>query len=751
MSANPKEVSEFPETAWRGFKPGAWQSRVNVRDFIQRNYTPYEGDGKFLQGPTRRTRAMWETLQPLLAKEREKGVLDVSQVPSGILAHGPGYIDREHEIIVGLQTDAPLKRAIMPFGGWRVVADSLKSYGYEPDKKLGEIFTKYRKTHNDGVFDAYTSDIRKARSAGVITGLPDAYGRGRIIGDYRRVALYGVDFLIADKKREKRELDDRHSTEEVIRDREELAEQIRALNELKEMASSYGYDISGPARNAREAVQWTYFGYLGAIKQQNGAAMSAGRLSTFWDIYFERDLGEGQLTESQAQEILDDLIIKWRLVRFLRAPAYNQLFSGDPVWVTEAVGGMGEDGRTLVTKTAFRMLHTLNNLGPAPEPNLTVFWSPRLPEGFKRFAVKASIDTSSIQYESDELMRPKWGDDCGIACCVSAMRLGKQMQFFGARMNLPKTLLYALNGGRDEITGEQVAPKFAPIEGDRLNYDDVMSRLDPMMDWLAKTYVNALNIIHYMHDKYCYESLEMALHNREVLRTMACGIAGLSHAADSLSAIKYATVRAVRDERGIIVDFKTEGEFPCYGNNEDRADQIAQMLVSTVMNKIRRYPTYRNAVHTQSVLTITSNVVYGKATGNTPDGRKKGEPFAPGANPSNGRDSHGALAALMSVAKIPYDDAEDGISLTLSVVPTALGNEADRIGRGTGLLDAYFGSGGFHVNVNVLDRETLLDAMKRPEKYPQLTVRVSGYAVNFVKLTKEQQQDVINRTFHGAV
>ena len=751
MSANPKEVSEFLETAWRRFKPGAWQSRVNVRDFIQRNYTPYEGDGKFLQGPTRRTRAMWETLQPLLAKEREKGVLDVSQVPSGILAHGPGYIDREHEIIVGLQTDAPLKRAIMPFGGWRVVADSLKSYGYEPDKKLGEIFTKYRKTHNDGVFDAYTSDIRKARSAGVITGLPDAYGRGRIIGDYRRVALYGVDFLIADKKREKRELDDRHSTEEVIRDREELAEQIRALNELKEMASSYGYDISGPARNAREAVQWTYFGYLGAIKQQNGAAMSAGRLSTFWDIYFERDLGEGQLTESQAQEILDDLIIKWRLVRFLRAPAYNQLFSGDPVWVTEAVGGMGEDGRTLVTKTTFRMLHTLNNLGPAPEPNLTVFWSPRLPEGFKRFAVKASIDTSSIQYESDDLMRPKWGDDCGIACCVSAMRIGKQMQFFGARVNLPKTLLYALNGGRDEITGEQVAPKFAPIEGDRLNYDDVMSRLDPMMDWLAKTYVNALNIIHYMHDKYCYESLEMALHNREVLRTMACGIAGLSHAADSLSAIKYATVRAVRDERGIIADFKTEGEFPCYGNNEDRADQIAQMLVSMVMDKIRRYPTYRNAVHTQSVLTITSNVVYGKATGNTPDGRRKGEPFAPGANPSNGRDSHGALAALMSVAKIPYDDAEDGISLTLSVVPTALGNEDDRIGRGTGLLDAYFGSGGFHVNVNVLDRQTLLDAMKRPEKYPQLTVRVSGYAVNFVKLTKEQQQDVINRTFHGAV
>ena len=751
MATNLKLTSAFPKTAWRGFKPGSWQTRVNVRDFIQRNYTPYEGDAKFLQGPTQRTRSIWQTLQPLLAKERDKGVLDVSQVPSGILAHAPGYIDREREIIVGLQTDAPLKRAIMPFGGWRVVAESLKSYGYEPDERVGEIFTKYRKTHNDGVFDAYTPDIKKARHAGIVTGLPDGYGRGRIIGDYRRVALYGVDFLIADKDRERAELDERHSTEDVIREREELAEQIRALKELKQMASSYGYDISGPARTAREAVQWTYFGYLAAIKQQNGAAMSAGRLSTFWDIYFERDLREGELTESQAQEIIDDLVIKWRIVRFLRAPAYNQLFSGDPVWVTEAVGGMGEDGRTLVTKTAFRMLHTLNNLGPAPEPNLTVFWSPRLPEGFKRFAVKASIDTSSIQYESDELMRPKWGDDCGIACCVSAMRLGKQMQFFGARVNLPKTLLYALNGGRDEISGEQIAPKFAPVASDPLKYDEVMNRLEPMVDWLAKTYVNALNIIHYMHDKYCYEAIEMALHDRHVLRTLACGIAGLSHAADSLSAIKYATVKPVRDDRGLIVDFKSEGEFPCYGNNDDRADAIAQMLVSMVMEKIRRYPTYRNAVHTQSVLTITSNVVYGKATGNTPDGRRKGEPFAPGANPSNGRDSHGALAALMSVAKLPYDDAEDGISLTLSVVPTALGSEDDRITRGTGMLDAYFASGGFHVNVNVLDRETLLNAMKNPDTYPQLTVRVSGYAVNFVKLTKEQQQDVINRTFHGAV
>jgi formate C-acetyltransferase len=751
MAADSKPTSNVTEAAWRGFAPGIWQERVNVRDFIQRNYTPYEGDGQFLAGPTERTRGLWQNLAPLLAKEREKGVLDVSQVPSGILAHAPGYIDKEREIIVGLQTDAPLKRAIMPFGGWRVVADSLKAYGYEPDAQLGEIFTKYRKTHNDGVFDAYTPDIRKARSSGIITGLPDAYGRGRIIGDYRRVALYGVDFLIADKQREKSELDDRHSTEEVIREREELAEQIRSLRELKEMASNYGYDISGPAQNAREAVQWSYFGYLAAIKQQNGAAMSAGRLSTFWDIYFERDLREGKLTESQAQEIIDDLVIKWRLVRFLRAPAYNELFSGDPVWVTEALGGMGEDGRTLVTKTSFRMLHTLNNLGPAPEPNLTVFWSPRLPEGFKRFAIKASIDTSSIQYESDDLMRPKWGDDCGIACCVSAMRMGKQMQFFGARVNVPKTLLYALNGGRDELTGEQVAPQFAPITGDVLNYDEVMSRLEPMLDWLAKTYVNALNIIHFMHDKYCYEAIEMALHDRDVLRTMACGIAGLSHAADSLSAIKYATVKPVRDERGIIVDFKTEGEFPCFGNNDDRADGLAQMLVSMVMNKIRRYPTYRNAIHTQSVLTITSNVVYGKATGNTPDGRRKGEPFAPGANPSNGRDVHGALSALMSVAKLPYDDAEDGISLTLSVVPTALGSEADRLARGTGALDAYFASGGFHVNINVLDRATLQDAMKHPEKYPQLTVRVSGYAVNFVKLTKEQQMDVINRTFHGAM
>jgi formate C-acetyltransferase len=749
MASDPK--TKQSDDAWRGFAPGIWQSRVNLRDFIQRNYTPYEGDDAFLQGPTARTTGLWKTLTPLLAQEREKGVLDVSQVPSSILAHAPGYIDKANEIIVGLQTDAPLKRAIMPFGGWRVVANSLESYGYKPDPALGEIFSKYRKTHNDGVFDAYTPAIRKARSSGIVTGLPDSYGRGRIIGDYRRVALYGVDFLVADKQREKAELDDRHSTEEIIRLREELSEQIRSLKELKEMATAYGHDISGPARDAREAVQWTYYAYLGAIKQQNGAAMSAGRLSTFWDIYFERDLRSGKLTEAQVQEIVDDVVIKWRIVRFLRAPEYNQLFSGDPVWVTEVVGGQGEDGRTLVTKSAFRMLHTLSNLGPAPEPNITVFWSPRLPEGFKRFAVKTSIDTSAIQYESDDLMRPKFGDDCAIACCVSAMRIGKQMQFFGARVNLLKTLLYALNGGRDEISGDQVGPQLAAVTGDVLNYDEVMSRLDSMMDWLAKTYVNALNCIHYMHDKYAYEAIEMALHDRDVIRTLACGIAGLSHAADSLSAIKHAKVKPVRDDRGLIVDFTTEGDFPCYGNNDDRVDSIATHLVSQMMNKIREYPTYRNALHTQSVLTITSNVVYGKSTGNTPDGRRKGEPFAPGANPSNGKDKHGALAAMMSVAKIPYDDAEDGVSLTLSVVPSALGSKDEQLDRGVGALDAYFSSGGFHVNINVLNRETLQDAMKNPEKYPQLTIRVSGYAVNFVKLTKEQQLDVINRTFHGSV
>jgi formate C-acetyltransferase len=690
-------------------------------------------------------------LLPLLAKEREKGVIDVSQVPSSILAHGPGYIDKDREIIVGLQTEAPLKRAIMPFGGWRVVESSLKAYGYKPDPALVEIFTKYRKTHNAGVFDAYTPDIRKARSSHVVTGLPDAYGRGRIIGDYRRIALYGVDFLLADKQREQHELDDRHSTEEIIRLREELAEQIRSLKELKQMAARYGSDISLPARTAREAVQWTYFGYLAAIKQQNGAAMSAGRLSTFWDIYFERDLREGTLTESGAQEIVDDLVIKWRLVRFLRAPEYNQLFSGDPVWVTETLGGMGEDGRTLVTKSSFRMLHTLNNLGPAPEPNLTVFWSTRLPDGFKRFAVKTSIDTSAIQYESDDLMRPKWGDDCGIACCVSAMRIGKQMQFFGARVNLAKTLPLCVEwrprravwrAGRPEAGADHVG-------GTRLQRGDGPAAPD---DGLAGAHLRQ-------------RPQRDPLHARQVLlrgdrdgaarsrhpaharvrdrRSVACrrqpvGDPLRTGEADSRRAWPH---RRLRDDR----------EYPCYGNNDDRADDLAKMLVSTMMDKIRRYPSYRDATHTQSVLTITSNVVYGKSTGSTPDGRKKGEPFAPGANPSNGRDTHGALAAMMSVAKIPYDDAEDGISLTLSIVPTSLGREEDRITRGTDILDAYFSVGGFHVNVNVLNRDTLQDAMVHPEKYPQLTVRVSGYAVNFIKLTREQQMDVINRTFHGEV
>ena len=749
MAAHPTVAEEVQEQAWREFKPGPWQSRINVRDFIQRNYTPYEGDASFLAGATKRTQKVWETLLPLLAKEREKGVLAVSQEPSSILAHAPGYIDKDLELIVGLQTDAPLKRAIMPKGGWRMVEASLKAYGFEPDAEIRKIFTEYCKTHNDGVFDAYTPEIRKCRSSGVITGLPDAYGRGRIIGDYRRLALYGLDFLIVEKQHERTELDERSATEEVIRLREELSEQLKSLRAIKEMAARYGYDVSNPATTGREAVQWTYFAYLAAIKEQNGAAMSVGRISSFLDIYLERDLREGKLTESEAQELIDDLVIKFRIVRFLRTPEYNELFSGDPTWVTEFIAGMGEDGRTLVTRNSFRILNTLYTLGPAPEPNLTIGWSPRLPEGFKRFAAKCSIDTSSIQYMSDDLMRPKFGDDAAIACCVSGMRVGKAMQYFGARVNLPKTLLYAINGGRDEMTGEQVGPKLLPIQSEVLAYDDVMERLDTMMEWLARTYVNTLNIIHYMHDKYCYEAVEMALHDRDILRTLACGIAGLSHTADSLSAIKYAQVKPFRDDTGLVVDYEVEGEFPKYGNNDDHADSIAQMLVSTMMAKIRHYETYRGAVHTQSILTITSNVVYGKQTGNTPDGRRKGVPFAPGANPSNGADSSGWMAAMLSVAKLPYDDAEDGISLTISVVPTSLGTEEDRITRAVGGLDAYFASNGFHSNLNVLNRDTLREAMEQPEKYPQLTIRVSGYAVNFVKLTKEQQLDVINRTFHG--
>jgi formate C-acetyltransferase len=737
--------------AWRDFVGGLWEKHVDVREFIQKNYLPYEGDEQFLSGATERTKKLWAKLSTLFAEERKKGVLAVSQIPSSILAHEPGYIDKASEIIVGLQTDAPLKRAIMPFGGWRVVEASLKAYGFTPDPELTEIFSKYRKTHNDGVFDAYTPEIIKCRRSHLITGLPDAYGRGRIIGDYRRVALYGIDFLIEQREQDKAQLNERHATEEVIRLREELAEQIRALKELKQLGKNHGFDIGAPATNAREATQWLYFGYLAAIKQQNGAAMSLGRVSTFLDIYFERDLREGTLTEEQAQEIFDDLVIKLRIVRFLRAPQYNQLFSGDPVWATDVEGGMGDDGRTLVTKSTFRMLNTLYTLGPAPEPNITVYWSTRLPEGFKRFAAKVSIDTSAIQFESDDLMRPRFGDDCATACCVSAMRVGKQMQFFGARVNLAKCLLYALNGGRDEITGEQVGPEFAPVTGEYLDYDQVMDRYGRMMAWLAKTYVNALNIIHYMHDKYCYESIEMALHDRDIVRTMGFGIAGLSHAADSLSAIKYAKVKPIRDDRGLIVDFTVEGDFPYYGNSDDRVDSIAVWLASTFMNKVRAYPTYRGAVHTQSVLTITSNVVYGKATGNTPDGRRSGEPFAPGANPSNGKDTQGVLAAALSVAKIPYDDCQDGISLTINIVPTALGTQEDAYQGLVGGLDAYFASQGFHVNINVLNRDTLRDAMEHPEKYPQLTVRVSGYAVNFVKLTREQQMDVINRTFHQSM
>jgi formate C-acetyltransferase len=752
-----RQTETTNRNAWESFKGGLWRDAVDVRDFIQHNYAPYEGDGAFLTGPTERTKAVWRQITERFPQERAKGVLDVSHdVPAGITAHAPGWIDRERELIVGLQTDAPLKRAIMPYGGWRMVAGALESYGYPVSPDLERTFTRYRKTHNDGVFDAYTPEILAARKAGVITGLPDAYGRGRIIGDYRRVALYGVDRLIEAKRAEKTGLDampagDR-SIEETIRLREELAEQIRALGELKQMAASYGHDLSGPARTAREAVQWLYFAYLAAVKEQNGAAMSLGRTSTFLDVYLQRDLDAGLLTEAQAQELIDDFVIKLRIVRFLRTPEYDELFSGDPTWVTESIGGIGQDDRPLVTRTSFRYLQTLYNLGPAPEPNLTVFWSPRLPQGFKEFCAKVSIDTSSIQYESDELMRPRFGDDTAIACCVSAMAVGKQMQFFGARVNLAKTLLYAINGGRDELTGAQVGPDTGTLTGKVLDIDEVTAAFDRQMDWLAETYVHALNVIHYMHDKYAYERLEMALHDRDVRRTMACGIAGLAVAADSLSAIRYATVRPVRDECGIAVDFVIEGDYPAYGNNDDRADAIAVELVETFMDKVSRHPTYRGAEHTQSVLTITSNVVYGKKTGATPDGRRAGEPFSPGANPMNGRDRHGYVASALSVAKLPYACAEDGISLTNTITPDALGRtEQERITNLAGVLDGYTACGGFHMNVNVLSRATLQDAMDHPEKYPQLTIRVSGYAVNFVRLTREQQLDVIGRTFHDAL
>ncbi len=736
--------------AWRGFKPGLWQRDINVRWFIQQNYTPYDGDASFLAGPTERTQHIWKKLEELFVEERKKGVLDVSQIPSSITAHPPGYIDRDNEIIVGLQTDAPLKRAIMPNGGLRMVLVSLKSYGYEPDPTVVETFSRYRKTHNEGVFDAYTADIRACRSSHILTGLPDAYGRGRIIGDYRRVPLYGVARLIKQKQQEKAALDASMSTEEVIRDREELSEQIRALGELQEMAKSYGFDISGPASNAREAVQWLYFAYLAAVKEQNGAAMSLGRTSTFLDIYFTRDLAEGTLNESQAQEIIDDFVIKLRIVRFLRTPEYDDLFAGDPTWVTESIGGMGDDGRSMVTKSSFRFLHTLHDLGPGPEPNLTIWYSPRLPDSFRKFAAQVAIETSALQFESDSLMRGAWGDDGAVACCVSPMLVGKQMQFFGARANLAKCLLYAINGGRDEISGKQVGPVVDPVKGDYLEFDDIAAKFERMMEWLAAVYVNAMNIIHYMHDKYSYERIEMALHDYAPVRTMAFGIAGLSVVADSLSAIRHARVKVIRNETGLVVDYQTEGDFPKFGNNDNRVDQLAAAVVSMFMSKLRKHPTYRNALHTQSVLTITSNVVYGKNTGHTPDGRRRGDPFAPGANPMHGRDTHGIMASAASVAKIPYRDAADGISLTTTMIPEGLGRTpGEQVDNLVGVLDAFFGTTGYHANVNVLNRAMLLDAMEHPEKYPSLTIRVSGYAVNFVRLTREQQLDVVNRTFHG--
>jgi formate C-acetyltransferase len=750
-AAGHKEVNTAIADGWAGFARGLWQKDINVRDFIQQNYTPYDGDDQFLTGATDRTRKLWARLNKLFVEERKYGVLDISQIPGAITSHPPGYIDKDQEVIVGLQTDAPLKRSIMPNGGFRMVLSALKTYGHEPDPQIVETFTKYRKTHNEGVFDAYTADVRRCRSSHILTGLPDAYGRGRIIGDYRRVALYGVTRLIKQKEHEKNSLDSAMSTDEIIRDREELSEQIRALHELQEMAASYGFDVSIPARSAREAVQWLYFGYLGAVKEQNGAAMSLGRTSTFLDIYFERDLAAGVLNEEQAQEIIDDFVIKLRIVRFLRTPEYDELFAGDPTWVTESIGGMGDDGRSLVTKTSFRYLQTLYNLGPAPEPNLTIWYSPRMSDGFRSFAAKVAIETSSIQFESDEIMRRSWGDDGAVACCVSPMLMGKQMQFFGARANLAKCLLYAINGGRDELTGKQIGPKLPPVQGDYLDFDEVLEKFEQMMDWLAVVYVNAMNIIHYMHDKYAYERLEMALHDYAPMRTMAFGIAGMSVVADSLSAMRYAKVKVIRDSTGLATDYEIQGVAPHFGNNDNRVDHLAAWVVSTFMTKLRKYPTYRGSIHTQSILTITSNVVYGKSTGNTPDGRRLGEPFAPGANPMHGRDIHGIHASAASVAKIPYRDAADGISLTTTLVPEGLGRVVEeRIINLRSMLDAFFSVTGYHMNVNVLNRETLLDAMDNPEKYPLLTIRVSGYAVNFVRLTREQQMDVVNRTFHGA-
>jgi len=754
------EHNEKQVAAWESFAQGEWQNSIDVRDFIQKNYTPYEGDESFLSGATAATTSLWDKVMEGIKQEnRTHAPVDFdTDLASTITSHDAGYINKKLETIVGLQTEAPLKRGLIPYGGIKMVEGSCKVYGRELDPGLKKIFSEYRKTHNQGVFDVYTPDILRCRKSGVLTGLPDAYGRGRIIGDYRRVALYGIDMLMKDKFAQftslQADMENGVNLEATIRLREEIADQHHALQQIKEMAAKYGCDISGPAKTAQEAVQWTYFGYLAAVKSQNGAAMSFGRVSTFLDIYIERDLQAGKITETDAQELIDHLVMKLRMVRFLRTPEYDELFSGDPIWATESLAGMGVDGRTLVSKSSFRFLNTLYTMGPSPEPNMTILWSEKLPLNFKKFAAKVSIDTSSVQYENDDLMRPDFNnDDYAIACCVSPMIVGKQMQFFGARANLAKTMLYAINGGVDEKMKMQVGPKEAPMMDEVLDYTKVMERMDHFMDWLAKQYVTALNVIHYMHDKYSYEASLMALHDRDVYRTMACGIAGLSVAADSLSAIKYAKVSTIRDEDGLAVDFKIEGEYPQFGNNDSRVDDIACDLVERFMKKIQKLQTYRNAVPTQSVLTITSNVVYGKKTGNTPDGRRAGAPFGPGANPMHGRDQKGAVASLTSVAKLPFAYAKDGISYTFAIVPNALGKDDDvRKANLAGLMDGYFHheaniEGGQHLNVNVMNREMLLEAMEDPEKYPQLTIRVSGYAVRFNSLTKEQQQDVITRTF----
>lgn len=741
---------------WQGFKGGKWQDEVDVRGFIQNNYKPYDGDESFLEGPTESTNTLWEKLQKLQKEERAKGgVLDMeTEVVSSLTAYGPGYLDKELEKVVGLQTDKPLKRAFMPYGGIRMSEEACETYGYKPSEKLHEIFTKYHKTHNDAVFSAYTPEMRLARRNKIVTGLPDTYGRGRIVGDYRRVALYGIDYLIEQKQKDFAYCGDGTMSDDVIRRREELAEQIKALKEMKVMAASYGYDISQPAKNSLEAVQWLYFGYLAAIKTQNGAAMSVGRISTFLDIYFERDLENGVFTESEIQEIVDHVTMKFRMVKFARIPSYNQLFSGDPVWATLDIGGLGMDGRSMVTKTCFRFLHTLENMGPSPEPNLTVLYSSNLPEPFKKYASKVSIDTSSVQYENDDVMRPVWGDDYAVCCCVSATQTGKEMQFFGARANLAKCLLYAINGGIDEKTKVQVGPEYKPITSEYLDYDEVMHKYDIMMDWLSGLYVNILNLIQYMHDKYYYEASQMALIDTDVRRTFATGIAGFSHVVDSLSAIKYAKVKTIRDEDGLVVDYEIEGDFPRYGNDDDRADEIAVWLLKTFMRKIEKHHTYRDSEPTTSILTITSNVVYGKATGALPDGRKAGEPLSPGANPAYGAEQNGLLASLNSVAKLPYEYALDGISNTQTINPDALGHsEEERVNNLVNVLDGYFDQGAHHLNVNVFGVEKLKDAMEHPEKeeYANFTIRVSGYAVKFIDLTREQQLDVISRTCHKSL